>query len=251
MSCKERYIIKENVQLAPRTWRMVLEGDMSLTVNPGQFVEAAVEGCFLRRPISVCDFNDSTLTLLYDVVGRGTEQMSKLRAGESISLLTGLGNGFDAGTQCVRPLLIGGGIGCAPLLKLAKILVETGKKPQVVLGFSRAEDVVLVEELKEAGASVTVATIDGRCGTKGNVIDAITENNLDFDYFYACGPEPMLKALCNRLEEDGEISLDCRMGCGFGVCMCCSIPTPSGPRRVCKEGPVFKKNELSEYFGQR
>lgn len=235
--------VLSNIRVAPRTWRMVLEGDTEAFSAPGQFVNIAVDGKFLRRPISVCDYEEGKMTLLYDVVGEGTRWLSQRAGGDRLDLLVGLGNGFDIKVSCDAPALLGGGIGVAPLLNLARCLVAAGKSPVAVLGFNKGEDVVLVEELSALGVPVYVSTVDGSRGSKGFVTDALRENNLNPDYFYACGPLPMLKALC-ALPIPGQLSLDERMACGFGVCMCCSLETVNGPKRICKEGPVFKKEEL-------
>lgn len=240
---KNVYKILSNTQLTPRTWKMMLEGDTSFLTAPGQFVNVAVEGHFLRRPISVCDFDAHSITLLYDVAGEGTRWMSDRLAGEKLDLLTGLGNGFDVNAPGEVMALLGGGIGVAPLLRLAKDLIANGKKPVAVLGFNKAEDVVLEKDFLAIGVPVYVSTVDGSYGTKGFVTDAMLENNVHPDYFYACGPLPMLRSLCS-LETPGELSLDERMACGFGVCMCCSLETVDGPKRICKEGPVFRKEVL-------
>lgn len=241
---KKLFKVTENTRVAVKTMRMVLEGDTSCIRKPGEFVNLEVEGHFLRRPLSLCDASDGRIVLLYDVVGEGTRVMSEWRPGHVVDMLTGLGNGFNPDCQAMRPLLLGGGIGVAPLLLLARFLVAAGKSPIAVLGFNKAEDIVLVDELRDAGAEVYVATADGSAGTKGFVTDAIREHLLPTEYFYACGPMPMLKALAKGMECPGELSLDERMACGFGVCMCCSIKTKSGARRICKDGPVFSKDEL-------
>lgn len=240
---KGEYRILSNRRLSPKSWLMVLEGDTQYITSPGQFVNVAVEGKFLRRPISLCDYDDRTITLLYDVVGEGTRWMSERREGEMLDLLTGLGNGFNIAVDCKRPALLGGGVGNAPMLRLAKDLVAKGVRPAVVLGYNTAEDVVLVDEFRATGADVYVATADGTMGTRGFVTDTMKEEGIDADYFFACGPMPMLKAMC-RLPIPGQLSLDERMACGFGACMCCSVETAAGPRRICKDGPVFRKEEL-------
>ena len=236
--------VTENIRVAAKTWKMVLEGDISRITAPGQFVNLEVGGHFLRRPISVCDVSDNRITLLYDVVGDGTGEMSHWKPGHTVYTLMGLGNGFSADCVSDRPLLLGGGIGVAPLLLLARVLVAAGKSPIAVLGFNKAEDIVLTEELRSAGAEVYVSTADGSAGTRGFVTDAIREHKLPTEYFYACGPLPMLKALSLGLDCPGELSLDVRMACGFGVCMCCSLKTRGGSRRICKDGPVFDKDDL-------
>lgn len=241
---RDIYKVVTNEPLSAKTMLMVLEGDTQYITCAGQFVNVAVEGKFLRRPISVCDYDEKTITLLYDIVGEGTKAMSLLKEGAELDLLTGLGNGFSEDAECARPALLGGGIGCAPLYNLAKKLLAKGAKPVVILGFNSASDVVSKEMFEALGVETYVATVDGSVGTKGFVTDVIRENGLECDYFYACGPMPMLRALCGSLEWSGEVSLDERMACGFGVCMCCSVETRSGAKRICKEGPVFRKEDL-------
>lgn len=238
------FTIISNERVAQKTWRMVLKGDTSAFTTPGQFANIALAGKYLRRPISVCDYDAETLTLLYDVVGEGTAQMSEMKSGEELNILTGLGNGFDITADCKRPLLVGGGIGVAPLLNLAKAMREAGKEPEVVLGFNTADDVVLEKELTELGFRTIVTTADGSYGIKGFVTDALRGENMIYDYFYACGPLPMMRALCNELPISGQLSLDERMACGFGICMCCSLETRNCAKRICKDGPVFLKEEL-------
>lgn len=238
------YTVRENVRLAEKTWRMVLEGDTSLLRAPGRFVNLLLPGKYLRRPISVSDYSDGCLTLLYDVVGDGTKAMSEMEPGTRIPTLTALGNGFNPERECTTPLLLGGGIGCAPLVNLARCLKEAGKTPTVILGFNRKEDVVLEEEFKNMGVRIVVATADGSHGVKGFVTDAMKELGISGDFFYACGPTPMLRALCLGLDIPGEVSLEARMGCGFGACMCCSVRTKDDAKRICKDGPVFLKDEL-------
>lgn len=242
---KERnFRIASNERIAAKTYRMVLEGDTSDFTAPGQFANVAVEGKFLRRPISVCDYSEDSLTLLYDVAGDGTRQMSEMKPGTVLNLLTGLGNGFDTEVKTRRPVLVGGGIGVAPLLNLAKALRRAGKEPEIILGFNTAADVVLEKEFKDMGFRTVVTTADGSYGLKGFVTDAPGWKEDAYDYFYACGPMPMLRALCGIPVIPGELSLDERMACGFGVCMCCSLETRDGAKRICKDGPVFKKEEL-------
>lgn len=238
------YKIVTNRSLTAKTMLMVLEGDTQYLTSAGQFVNVAVEGKFLRRPISVCDYDEKTITLLYDIVGEGTKAMSQMKEGESLDLLTGLGNGFTESVECQRPVLLGGGIGCAPLYNLAKKLLRRGIQPIVILGFNSAKDVVAEEMFEQLGVETYIATVDGTKGIKGFVTDVISQRQIVADYFYACGPLPMLRAVCGGLEWRGEVSLDERMACGFGVCMCCSIETKSGAKRICKEGPVFPKEEL-------
>ena len=235
--------IVSNEPLTATVWRMTLEGDTQYIVRPGQFVNIELAGRFLRRPISVCDWSEGSLTLIYKVVGDGTADMSRMTAGTELDLLTGLGNGFSTDRDAARPLLVGGGVGVPPLYGLAKRLVAKGVRPTAVLGFNTAAEVFYADEFRAAGAEVIIATVDGSQGVKGFVTDAM--KGLDFDYFYACGPMPMLRALCSATGCDGELSMEERMGCGFGACMGCSCKTPDGGyKRVCKEGPVFRRNEL-------
>ena len=236
--------IVENRPLTGSVYQMTLKGDTSAISHPGQFVELSLEGFFLRRPISVCNYDEGTLTLIYKVVGKGTAQMANLTQGTKLSALTGLGNGFNDSVECSSALLIGGGVGVPPLYRLARNLIAQGKRVTVVLGFNTASEVFYQSEFEALGAKVIIATADGSAGCKGFVTDAIAQNNIEAEYFYSCGPLPMLRALTTALDIPGEISLEERMGCGFGICMGCSIQTASGPKRVCKEGPVFKKEEI-------
>ena len=235
--------IVSNERLTATVWRMVLDGDTQYIVQPGQFVNIELEGRFLRRPISVCDWEDGRLTLVYKVVGDGTADMSRMTAGTELDLLTGLGNGFSTDVPAERPLLVGGGVGVPPLYGLAKRLIAKGVRPTVVLGFNRSDEIFFADEFRAAGADVVIATADGSQGVKGFVTDAM--KGLEFDWFYACGPIPMLRALCSATDCDGELSMEERMGCGFGACMGCSCKTSDGNyKRICKEGPVFRRNEL-------
>lgn len=238
------YRIKSNHRLTSTVWEMVLEGDTHYIRRAGQFVEVALPERYLRRPISVCDFDDQSLTLVYKVVGGGTEQMSSLRRGAKLDLLTGLGNGFDTAPSGPSPLIVGGGVGVPPLYNLAKRLIAEGKEVTAVLGFNSEEEIFYAERFDELGAKVFIATADGSCGVRGFVTDAIGKLHSKQSYYYACGPMPMLTALCRSVDLDGQLSLEERMGCGFGVCMGCSIQTADGPKRVCTEGPVFDKKQL-------
>lgn len=240
---QDRYKILENREIAPGIMMMRLEGEVEF-YRPGQFVNIAVPGFTLRRPISVCDWDDRSFTIVYAVVGGGTERMSLMLPGESLDMLAPLGTGFDPDADTKRPVLLGGGVGCPPLYGLARRLLERGVRPTVVLGFNSSEKMMLLEEFRALGLDVYVATLDGSCGTKGFVTDAIREKGLDPDYFYACGPTPMLRAVCLGLDIPGEVSLEARMGCGFGACVCCSVETVSGSKRICMEGPAFRKEEL-------
>ena len=238
------YKVVANEPLTPDVWRMVLAGDTQWITRPGQFVNIELEGLYLRRPISISDWSEDTITIIYKVVGRGTEQMSRMSVGQELDVLTGLGNGFDADVECQQPLLVGGGVGVPPLYRLAKELIARGRKVSVVLGFNTAKEVFYAEEFRALGADVYVSTADGSVGTKGFVTDAIRENGVEFDFFYSCGPLPMLKALCDCTEVSGELSFEERMGCGFGACMGCSCKTLAGNKRICKDGPVMKREEI-------
>lgn len=238
------YKILTNEPLTDAVWRMTLAGDAQWISAPGQFVNIALEGKYLRRPISICDYDNRSIALIYKVVGGGTEQMSRMLPGETLDLLTGLGNGFSTKNDARRPLLVGGGVGVPPLYNLAKKLLAEGKPVQVVLGFNTASEVFYEEEFRALGCEVAVSTVDGSRGVGGFVTTAIAERGLDFDYFYACGPLPMLHALYNAVEQDGQLSFEERMGCGFGACMGCSCKTKYGYKRICKEGPVLTKDEI-------
>ena len=241
---KGTYRIVENRPLTPNVYRMTIEGDTQWITRPGQFVNIEIEGLYLRRPISVCDYSQSDITLIYKIVGRGTEAMSRMQAGQTLDVLTGLGNGFNADIECHKPLLVGGGVGVPPLYRLAKDLIARGRKVSVVLGFNTAAEVFYADEFRALGADVYVSTADGSLGVKGFVTDAIRDKGIDFDYFYACGPLPMLRALCQACATPGELSFEERMGCGFGACMGCSCKTLTGNKRICKEGPVMKREEI-------
>lgn len=238
------YKVVANAPLTRDVYRMVLEGNTQWIIRPGQFVNIELDGLYLRRPISICDWDEHTITIIYKVVGRGTEQMSKMSVGKELDVLTGLGNGFNAEAECSEALLVGGGVGVPPLYRLAKELLAQGKKVSVVLGFNTAAEVFYAEEFRQLGAEVYVSTADGSMGVKGFVTDAIRESGVTFDYFYACGPLPMLKALCDNCTQRGELSFEERMGCGFGACMGCSCKTLTGNKRICKEGPVMRREEI-------
>ena len=238
------YRILANEPLTQSVWRMTLEGDTQWITAPGQFVNIALEGRYLRRPISVCDYDERTITLIYKVVGDGTAQMSRMAAGTELDLLTGLGNGFSIREEVRRPLLVGGGVGVPPLYHLAKRLLAAGRPVEVILGFNTAAECFYEEEFRALGCTVTVATADGSHGVRGFVTTALAERRPDFDYFYACGPLPMLRALAEAVEQDGQLSFEERMGCGFGACMGCSCQTKYGNKRICKEGPVLEKGEI-------
>ena len=227
--------IKSNEQIAKNVYRMQLGGDTT-GILPGQFVNIRVQGQFLRRPISVCNIADGILTIIYKVVGVGTEAMSHLPAGTQLDVLTVLGNGYDLSKAGDEPLLVGGGVGVPPMYMLARQLREKGKKVRVILGFNTKDEVFYEEEFRAIGCDVTVTTVDGSHGVKGFVTNALDGKQ---SYYYTCGPLPMIKALLQAAGTHGEVSMEERMGCGFGACMGCTIQTTQGPKRVCKEGPVF------------
>ena len=237
--------IKSNVALTATVYKMVLTGDTSAITCPGQFVNILLDGLFLRRPISVneCRANGAgnELTLIYKVVGKGTEQMANMTAGQTLDVLTGLGNGYDLSKAGDKPLLIGGGVGVPPLYMLARQLREAGKDVSVILGFNTKDEVFCEEDFKALGCETTVTTVDGSYGVKGFVTNALPES---YTYFYTCGPEPMLKAVYKATVTDGQFSFEERMGCGFGACMGCSCKTVTGNKRICKEGPVLTKEDI-------
>ena len=233
--------ILSNTPLTDSVYKMVLQGDTEAITASGQFVNIRLEGMFLRRPISVCDYDEKTLTIIYKVVGKGTEAMSAMEKGQKLDILTGLGNGYDLSPSGEHPVLLGGGVGVPPMYNLAKKLVAQGKRVSVILGFNTASEVFYEEEFKALGCQVTVTTVDGSYGQKGFVTNALPEN---YTYFYTCGPEPMLKAVYRSTYSSGQMSFEERMGCGFGACMGCSCKTLTGYKRICKEGPVMKKEEI-------
>ena len=236
------FTIRSNEALTGVVYKMVLDGDTSAITNCGQFVDLRLPEKYLRRPISVCDYDAETLTLIYKVVGSGTEIMASLPAGTKLDVLTGLGNGYDTTLSGDRPVLVGGGVGVPPMFNLCKKLMAEGKQPQVVLGFNTGAEIFLAEDFKALGAEVHIATADGSVGTKGFVTDVI--RNLEYTYFYSCGPMPMFKAMETVMTTSGQYSFEERMGCGFGACMGCTIQTKNGYKRVCKDGPVFLREEV-------
>ena len=233
--------IEANKKIAKNTYEMVLLGDCT-DIKCGQFVNIKIDGFYLRRPISVCDLNGDTLTLVYKVVGKGTQKMSEMKVGEKLDVLTQLGNGYDLSLSGKSPLLVGGGVGVPPMFLCAKRLIGGGKSVTVVLGFNTKEEIFYEEEFKKLGAKVIVTTVDGSYGVKGFVTDAM--KGLEYTYFYTCGPEPMLKAVYNSSKTSGQFSFEERMGCGFGACMGCSCKTLYGNKRICKDGPVLVKEEI-------
>ncbi len=232
--------IVDNTPLTKDVYKMRLFGDTSAITRPGQFVNIQIDGLFLRRPISVCDVEDKMLTIVYKVVGTGTEKMAAMQEGE-LDILTGLGNGYTTEESGVSPLLLGGGVGVPPLYGLAKALLKEGKRPVVILGFNTESEVFYEKEFRALGVETIITTVDGTHGTKGFVTDAMPEK---YTYFYTCGPEPMLKAVWRLTKTEGQMSFEERMGCGFGACMGCSCKTISGTKRICKEGPVLRKEEI-------
>lgn len=234
------YKILSNKKIAKDVYEMILEGDTQYITAPGQFVNIKLKDKYLRRPISVCDCDESTITIIYKVVGEGTEEMSKMTAGKSLDVLTGLGNGYDI-TKSKKPMLIGGGVGVPPMYMLAKRLIENGQKVTVILGFNTKDEIFYEDAFKKLGADVFVTTVDGSYGIKGFVTDAFIE---DYDYFYTCGPLPMFRAVYDKTVTSGQFSFEERMGCGFGACMGCSCKTKYGSKRICKDGPVLVKEEI-------
>ncbi len=233
--------ITENIKLTDNVFKMCLKGDISDITSPGQFVNIKIDGLFLRRPISVCDAEGDTLTIIYKVVGKGTKALSGMKEGK-LDVLTGLGNGYDTSVSGDEVLLLGGGVGVPPLYMLCKKLIQEGKKVSVVLGFNTKSEVFYENEFKELGAEIYVTTVDGSYGIKGFVTDAAKDIN--YSYFYTCGPEPMLKAIYKATDVSGQFSFEERMGCGFGACMGCSCKTVTGYKRICKDGPVLVKEEI-------
>ena len=230
-----------NTRLVPGVYRMQLRGDTSAITAPGQFVNIQLDGMFLRRPISVCDVDGDVLTIIYKVVGKGTEVMSKMESGK-LDILTGLGNGYDLTVAGEKPVLLGGGVGVPPMYLLAKTLIAEGKTPTVILGFNKQKEIFYEEEFKALGCQVYVTTVDGSYGIRGFVTDALKQ--LDYTHFFTCGPEPMLKAVYKASTTSGQMSFEERMGCGFGACMGCSCKTLTGYKRICKDGPVMRKEEI-------
>ena len=236
------YSVKSNVKIASSVYKMELSGDTEGLTKSGQFINIKIDGMYLRRPISVCDCEDGVITIIYKVVGKGTEAMSDMKEGTKLDILTDLGNGYDLSKSGDKPLLLGGGVGVPPLYLLAKKLIADGENVSVILGFNTKDEVFYEDEFKAIGANVTVTTVDGSYGLKGFVTDAMGE--MDYTYFYTCGPEPMLKAIYKTSKTDGQMSFEERMGCGFGACMGCSCKTITGYKRICKDGPVLEKEEI-------
>ena len=236
------YEIVLNEKLTDNVYKMIIKGDTSAITAPGQFVNIKLEGKYLRRPISICDYSEKDITLIYKVVGVGTEQMAEMSEGESLDVLVGLGNGYSTAESGEKALLIGGGVGVPPLYNLCKKLISEGKEASVILGFNTKSEIFLYDDFKALGAKVTVATADGSFGVKGFVTDAMKD--MDYSYFYTCGPEPMFRAIESVARSSGQYSFEERMGCGFGACMGCSCKTKYGNKRICKDGPVLKREEI-------
>lgn len=236
------YKIVSNKPLTKDVFEMILSGDTSAITAPGQFINIKLDGFYLRRPISICDYDNNTVTILYKVVGGGTEAMSRLESGAELDILCGLGNGFDVSKSGEKPVLIGGGVGVPPLYNLCKKLIESGKKVTVILGFNTASEVFYKEKFESLGAEVYVSTVDGSSGVKGFVTDVL--KNIDYDYFFTCGPMPMFRAIEKIASSSGQYSFEERMGCGFGACMGCSCKTKYGNKRICRDGPVLEREEI-------
>ena len=234
--------ILSNEKIAKDIMKMVLEGDTSSLTKPGQFINIKLSGKYLRRPISVCDYNENTITIIYKIVGVGTEQMAEMTAGDTLDVLNGLGNGFDTSLSGENPVLIGGGVGVPPMYGVCKELIKNGKRVKVILGFNSKDDVFYKEEFERLGAEVFITTADGSMGTKGFVTDVL--KGLDYSYFFTCGPMPMFKAVEGVAKTSGQYSFEERMGCGFGACMGCSCKTKYGNKRICKDGPVLIREEI-------
>ena len=236
-----QYQIIENTQIAPGVFLLDLAGDTSMVKAPGQFCQIQIPGFYLRRPISLCDWDENGMTLIYKAIGQGTDALSRMETGDMLDILNGLGNGYDVNICGKHPLVIGGGVGIPPLYSLTKALIARGTEPTVILGFNKAEKIFLLDSFEDLDVPVLLTTVDGSAGQKGFVTDALPQ---DYDSFFACGPLLMLKAVYKACGTTGQLSLEERMGCGFGACMGCTIQTKDGPKRVCKEGPVFRKEEL-------
>lgn len=236
------YEIKSNKKLTDNIFEMVLIGDTSSIKAAGQFINIKLDGFYLRRPISICDYNEDTITIIYKVVGDGTMALSQMNCGEKLDVLCGLGNGFDTSKSSDKPVLIGGGVGVPPMYNLCKKLIAQGKQVSVILGFNKKDEVFYEDEFKSLGANVTVTTVDGSYGIKGFVTDALKD--CEYSYFYTCGPMPMFKAIEAVAKTSGQYSFEERMGCGFGACMGCSCKTKYGNKRICKDGPVLEMEEI-------
>lgn len=234
--------IEENIEIAPMIYKIKLSGDTKQISKPGQFINIKLDGFYLRRPISVYDYDENFVVIIYKIVGKGTQKMSEMKPGEKLDVLLGLGNGFNVVKSGDKPLLIGGGVGVPPLYKLAKELIKDGKKPYAILGFNKAEEIFCRDEFEKLGVKTYITTADGSEGIKGFVTDAMDMD--EYTYIYTCGPQPMLKAVYDKVKTSGQFSFEERMGCGFGACMGCSCKTKYGNKRICKDGPVLEKEEI-------
>lgn len=239
---QQLFTVIDNIRLTESVYKMRLGGDTSEITSSGQFVNIKIDGLYLRRPISVCDCSCGVLTIIYKVVGKGTEVMAQAKEGATFDILTGLGNGYDLSKSGDKPLLIGGGVGVPPLYMLARELIAQNKQVSVILGFNTKDEIFYADEFAALGASVTVTTVDGSYGVKGFVTDAMQDK--EYTYFYTCGPESMLKAVYKATNTSGQFSFEERMGCGFGACMGCSCKTITGNKRICREGPVLVKEDI-------
>lgn len=236
-----KYELIDIYKISKDVYKLSVIGDTSEIQRPGQFINIKIDGLYLRRPISVCDLYEDVITVIFKVIGKGTEKLSKFGKGKKLDILTGLGNGYDISKAGDKPLLIGGGVGSPPLYLLAKELISLNKDVTVILGFNTKDEVYLEEDFKRLGCKVYVTTVDGSYGIKGYVTEAIKDK---YSYFYTCGPEPMLKAVYKATDIPGQFSFEERMGCGFGACMGCSCKTITGYKRICKDGPVLEKEEI-------
>ena len=234
--------IRSNEPLTDLVWKMVVEADTGAITAPGQFVNLQIDGLYLRRPISICDWDENSITLIYKIVGEGTEKMSKMLPGTKLDVLVGLGNGYNTAKSGDAPLLIGGGVGIPPMYGLCRKLLAEGKPVTVILGFNTASEIFYEKEFQDLGATVLVTTVDGSHGIKGFVTNAMEQ--VDYSYFFTCGPMPMFRAIEAVAKTSGQYSFEERMGCGFGACMGCSCKTKYGNKRICKDGPVLEKEEI-------
>lgn len=237
-----KFVITENIPLTEDVYKMTLDGDTGEISRPGQFINIKLNGFFLRRPISVCDYNKENIIIIYKIVGKGTKYMSELCNGAELDVLVGLGNGFDISVSGEKPLVIGGGVGVPPMYALTKKLIGEGRHPSVIMGFNTATEIFFKQEFADLGAEVYISTVNGEEGTRGFVTDVM--KTLDYSYYYACGPLPMLKAVFDVSDSAGQLSFEERMGCGFGACMGCSCKTKYGNKRICKDGPVLTSEEV-------
>lgn len=240
--------IISNTKIAQDVYEMKLKGQGAGKITaPGQFVNIKVSTLesqpYLRRPMSVCEYDDENLTIIYKVVGKGTNILKSKQPGEKLDMLLGLGNGFPL-PDIQKAVLIGGGVGVPPMYELGKQLVQKGVEVTTILGFNSSIDVFYEDKFKALG-DCYVATMDGSYGEKGNVVDVLKKYQLTYDKYFSCGPEKMLDALVKFDDQNGYLSFEARMGCGFGACMGCSCKVKTKPyKRICVEGPVLKASEV-------